>query len=231
MLVVRHTHRCLCPATTTSPVLSLPIEDFFSRSSDPYCTVRVGSCSGGFQEARTNTVAKNLNPKWAWTHTFRFPLASPPTHVHFSVWDHDIGSSDDPLGSATLDLTACLRGGCCVVSCVRILELTQPGWLGAGEEVLTDGQGWVDLQHCKTGRLRVHVQLKQHGEQPDLPWPRDQPWLSTIRCRQLPAGDTDLKLKVLLRPNSATLLLQLLCERGVQLGFYMTCCLPGATPT
>jgi len=74
--------------------------------------------------------------------------------------------------------------------------------LGAGEEVLTDGQGWVDLQHCKTGRLRVHVQLKQHGEQPDLPWPRDQPWLSTIRCRQLPAGDTDLKLKVLLRPKA-----------------------------
>lgn len=42
--------------------------------------------------------------------TFVFPADAAPTAAFFSVWDQDIGTSDDPLGYAELDLVALLRG-------------------------------------------------------------------------------------------------------------------------
>lgn len=221
---------------------SLPIEDIFSRSSDPYCVVRVGSPGGGYKTAKTPTVTKSLSPKWMWQvstarargrhercshtlaacaptlarftpqHRFVFPLAAPPTELCISVWDMDIGAQDDPLGSVDLDLSASLRGArcaargvdtCCLctcdltctasrtrVSCARCMA-------AAGEAALTDDpDGWTALQHASTGQIRVHLKVERRGTQPDLPWPKHQPWLELLRDHQLPCTDPALKVRV-----------------------------------
>jgi len=65
--------------------------------SDPYVKVRVGSGS-----ARTRTISNDLNPEWNESILLKMYDLNAP--MSLEVWDSDMVSKDDPMGSSTLSL-------------------------------------------------------------------------------------------------------------------------------
>ncbi|GMH42146.1 hypothetical protein BSKO_10065 [Bryopsis sp. KO-2023] len=71
-----------------------------SGTSDPYCTVFVGSSS-----RRTSSIKKTLNPDWNETFVFHTDdVQHSRGRIKFQVWDADDWSKDDFLGQAKVDL-------------------------------------------------------------------------------------------------------------------------------
>ncbi|XP_033749601.1 multiple C2 and transmembrane domain-containing protein 1-like isoform X2 [Pecten maximus] len=68
-------------------------------TSDPYVKFKVGSK----QYYKSKTVYKNLNPQW--DERLTIPIEDVYRPVNVKVFDYDRGISDDPMGSAEIDLT------------------------------------------------------------------------------------------------------------------------------
>ncbi|XP_060062744.1 multiple C2 and transmembrane domain-containing protein 1-like [Ylistrum balloti] len=68
-------------------------------TSDPYVKFKVGSK----QHYKSKTVYKNLNPQW--DERLSIPIEDVYRPVNVKVFDYDRGISDDPMGSAEIDLT------------------------------------------------------------------------------------------------------------------------------
>ncbi|XP_024361232.1 probable ADP-ribosylation factor GTPase-activating protein AGD13 [Physcomitrium patens] len=74
---------------------SLVVRDLLS--SDPYVSVSYGT-----QTFKTGVVNRNLNP--VWKEEFYFSVGNPPQPVKLEVFDHDVFSADDSMGTAEVDL-------------------------------------------------------------------------------------------------------------------------------
>ena len=79
---------------------------FTKKSSDPYVNVEVGR---GNIIAKTETIMKDLNPKWkekvcvgAWIGPKKTVAADP--NIRLSVWDYDTISDDDEMGEIVIPL-------------------------------------------------------------------------------------------------------------------------------
>ncbi|CAK0803360.1 unnamed protein product [Prorocentrum cordatum] len=70
--------------------------------SDPYCVCRIRGKSG--YEFQTEPEPMELNPRWE--HCQSMPVLVRGSTLEFEVWDHDILSADDILGTATLKLSS-----------------------------------------------------------------------------------------------------------------------------
>lgn len=68
-------------------------------ASDPYVKVFFGS----EEKYTTNIVEKDLNP--AWNEKFTFFVNDLKLPLSFNIFDHDLFGRDEPMGTATLDLT------------------------------------------------------------------------------------------------------------------------------
>ncbi|XP_069137876.1 LOW QUALITY PROTEIN: multiple C2 and transmembrane domain-containing protein 1-like [Argopecten irradians] len=68
-------------------------------TSDPYVKFKIGSK----QYYKSKTVFKNLNPQW--DERLTIPIEDVYRPVNVKVFDYDRGISDDPMGSAEIDLT------------------------------------------------------------------------------------------------------------------------------
>ena len=68
--------------------------------SDPYCAIHVDSEN---YTARTRVLAETLAP--VWNEQFKVHLKFPPSTVKLAIWDKDIASKDDPMGSVIVDLS------------------------------------------------------------------------------------------------------------------------------
>eukprot|EP00249_Psilotum_nudum_P019974 c27504_g2_i1 orf=347-3562(+) len=67
-------------------------------SSDPYVRVTIGS-----HAARTRTISRSLNPEWNQVFAFGKDKLQAST-LEISIWDEDIGKSDDFLGILYFDV-------------------------------------------------------------------------------------------------------------------------------
>ncbi|XP_021379603.1 multiple C2 and transmembrane domain-containing protein 1-like isoform X3 [Mizuhopecten yessoensis] len=68
-------------------------------TSDPYVKFKIGNK----QHYKSKTVYKNLNPQW--DERLSIPIEDVYRPVNVKVFDYDRGISDDPMGSAEIDLT------------------------------------------------------------------------------------------------------------------------------
>jgi hypothetical protein len=68
------------------------------RSSDPYCKLRIGSSP----QVRTETIDGTLEPKWDVSAHFMLCRREDPLHIE--VFDSDLASADDPLGSCVVPI-------------------------------------------------------------------------------------------------------------------------------
>ncbi|KAK3606242.1 hypothetical protein CHS0354_037918 [Potamilus streckersoni] len=72
----------------------------YDCTSDPYVKFSIGKR----QYYRSRTILKNLNPKW--DEKFTIPIDDPLQQVQVRAFDYDRGMTDDPMGSAEIDLTS-----------------------------------------------------------------------------------------------------------------------------
>ncbi|CAE8680398.1 unnamed protein product, partial [Polarella glacialis] len=70
------------------------------KSSDPYCILRVTDGPS----VRTRTISSTLDPRWDTLIHFRLKHAD--AMLHLEVWDEDLVSKDDPIGSLELPLAS-----------------------------------------------------------------------------------------------------------------------------
>eukprot|EP00741_Cyanophora_paradoxa_P024084 tig00021726_g23259.t1 len=82
---------------------NLAIKDTFSRSSDPYCVLKIEE-----QQSKTPTIQKNLNP--VWNAKFSFRLSKPDSLLRIEVFDEDAVGKHDFMGSADISVAE-LRDG------------------------------------------------------------------------------------------------------------------------
>jgi Ca2+-dependent lipid-binding protein len=97
--------------------------DFIGKS-DPYAVIEFGK-----QSFSTKTVKNNQNPEWNYDVTLDITKDIPDT-LQLEIWDEDVITKDDSMGTAEIDL-------------VSILEA----------KTLTDM--WVPLQNCKSGEVLI----------------------------------------------------------------------------
>ncbi|GLJ16603.1 hypothetical protein SUGI_0284710 [Cryptomeria japonica] len=84
--------------------MNLVVQDWASRSSDPYVLLRLSK-----NEARTKVVEKSLNPRWE--EEFVLPITD--CCLKLEVWDWDSPRKlkrDDPMGEAEIDLNHLVNG-------------------------------------------------------------------------------------------------------------------------
>lgn len=137
--------------------------------SDAYVRLRL---AGSTQQSRV--VSRSLHPKWRERFEFCFTERRDPAHLtlNLEVWDRDMLSRDDPMGTATLDLSK------------------------LPENIVNEC--WVDvsLDDKPAGALHILVTIMDCDE--DLVLSKDQRKLSVgslrvhvIRARNLMAADSN----------------------------------------
>jgi hypothetical protein len=89
----------------------LKVSDLISGSSDPYLVFHTTRKA---ELGRTSVVKKSVNPEWPdVSFSFRrsiLPEDIEERHILVKVWDHDIGTTNDAIGSAVISLAGVAAG-------------------------------------------------------------------------------------------------------------------------
>jgi len=89
----------------------LKVSDMLSGSSDPFLVFHTTRKA---ELGRTSVVKKSVNPEWPdVAFSFRrsiLPEDIQERHILVKVWDHDIGTSNDSIGSAVISLAGVASG-------------------------------------------------------------------------------------------------------------------------
>eukprot|EP01086_Lenisia_limosa_P009810 TRINITY_DN33475_c0_g1_i1.p1 TRINITY_DN33475_c0_g1~~TRINITY_DN33475_c0_g1_i1.p1 ORF type:complete len:540 (+),score=204.99 TRINITY_DN33475_c0_g1_i1:63-1682(+) len=117
---------------------NLIVQDRLTRSSDPYCILRLRG-----KKQKTKVISENLNPLWD-NEVFEFNLkdigVGDGDALTFTMMDKDKGRSDDPLGSCTLAIEDMKKG--------------------------ETGKLWLKLENVAHGHVLVDVEYKDESGSP-----------------------------------------------------------------
>eukprot|EP01121_Diplochlamys_sp_Union-15-3_P008490 TRINITY_DN2251_c0_g2_i4.p1 TRINITY_DN2251_c0_g2~~TRINITY_DN2251_c0_g2_i4.p1 ORF type:complete len:461 (+),score=60.95 TRINITY_DN2251_c0_g2_i4:73-1455(+) len=108
-------------------------------SSNPFVTVRLREKGTVQTKQKTHTISKNLNPTWNSTFKFQVKSLDDDTVVEFRVWNKNLFSSNNPLGTCSVHL--------------KSIPLNKAS------------EYWLELECISQGQLHVEFLLKPRNSQ------------------------------------------------------------------